>query len=189
VAKLDNTGKFVWATQAGGASFDQGTGISVDNCGNSYVTGSFSGTATFDSFTLVSAGYTDIFVAKLDKNGKFIWATQAGGIGGNDEGLGISVDNCGNSYVTGYFTGTATFCSFTLISTGDFDIVVAKLDKNGKFVWATQAGGSGTDQGLGISTDNCGNSYVTGYINGNATFGPFNLTNTVQGMFVAKLKN
>jgi uncharacterized protein YegP (UPF0339 family) len=189
VAKLDKNGKFLWASQAGGTDFDQGAGISVDNCGNSYVTGYFNLTATFGSFTLVSAGAADIFIAKLDKTGQFVWVTQAYGASDNDGGFGISVDKCGNSYVTGGFSGTATFGSFTLISTGDFDIFVAKLDKNGKFIWVAQAGGTETDQGNGISTDKCGNSYVTGFINENSTFGPFNLTNTGQGMFVAKLKN
>ena len=36
-----------------------------------------------------------------------LWATQAGGTG--DEGLGIATTERGDSYVTGYFSGTATF--------------------------------------------------------------------------------
>jgi Tfp pilus assembly protein PilZ len=187
VTKLDQNGKFTWATQAGGINNDGGFGISVDNCGNSYVTGSFSGTATFGAFTLVSSGLDDIFVAKLDKNGNFIWVTQAGGSDA-DSGVGISVDNCGNSYVTGYFVGTATFGPFTLVSSGLNDIFVAKLDKNGKFIWVTQAGGTDDDKGYAISVDNCGNSYVTGSFNGTATFGAFTLISLgLRDLFITKL--
>ena len=56
-----------WATQAGGDSGDFGFGITVDNAGNTYVTGFFNGTATFGSYSL--SGYGDIFVAKMDANG------------------------------------------------------------------------------------------------------------------------
>ena len=55
-----------------------------------------------------------------------LWADALGGTG-NDEGLGIGVDATGNSYVTGYFEGTATFGSVTLTSAGNRDIFVTKL--------------------------------------------------------------
>jgi len=58
-----------WAKQAGGSNSDYGYGISVDANGNSYVTGEFSGTATFGAFTLISSGSSDVFVAKIDTGG------------------------------------------------------------------------------------------------------------------------
>ena len=70
VAKYNGNGTLVWAKQAGSTSTDQGFGIAVDGLGNSYVTGSFSDTATFGSgepnqTQLTSAGVHDIFVAKF----------------------------------------------------------------------------------------------------------------------------
>jgi Ca2+-binding RTX toxin-like protein len=125
----------VWARQAGGTSFDRGRGIAVDNSGNSYVTGVFSGTATFgpgeaNETTLTSAG-SDVFVAKYDSTGALVWAKQAGGTS-EDSGQGIAVDGSGNSYVTGQFDGTATFGpgeanETTLTSDGSSDVFVAKL--------------------------------------------------------------
>jgi hypothetical protein len=86
-------------------------GIAVDASGNSYVTGGFEGTATFGSTTLESSGSQDIFVAKLDNRGNWLWAKKAGGTD-SDYGYGIAVDASGNSYVTGYFySATATFGS------------------------------------------------------------------------------
>src|SRR6185436_13124854 len=67
-----------WAFKAGGASRDESTNIHVDNAGNMLMTGMFSGTADFDPsaavFNLTSAGSEDIFVAKYNSSGQFLWA-------------------------------------------------------------------------------------------------------------------
>ena len=56
----------------------------------------------------------------------WLWAQQAGGTDVN-EGLGIATDGPGNSIVTGFFFGTATFGDTTLSSAGSADIFIAKL--------------------------------------------------------------
>ena len=170
VTKLDSSGNWLWAKKAGGTNIDYGYGIAVDASGNSYVTGSFDTSATFGSTTLTSYGSTDIFVAKLDSSGNWLWAKKAGGSQA-DYGYGIAVDASGHSYVTGYFTNTATFGSTTLICNGYYDIFVAKLDSNGNWKWAKNGGGTGGDYGYGIAIDANGDSYVTGSFEGSATFG------------------
>jgi len=97
----------------------------VDNAGNSYVTGSFEGTASFGDITLTSSGGMDIFVCKLDNAGNFLWAKNSGDY--EDSGFGIAVDNDGNQHVTGYFSGTASFGTTTLTSSGGYDIFIAIL--------------------------------------------------------------
>jgi len=173
VAKLNATGNWLWATQAGGTSNDRGYGITIDDAGNSYVTGGFQGTATFGSYYLTSSSI-DIFVAKMDEDGNWLWVTQAGGTE-SSFGHGITIDNEGNSYVTGYFRDTATFGSHSLTSNGNADIFVAKMDANGNWLWATQSGGGGYDEGNGITIDDTGNSYVTGTFDYTATFGSYTL--------------
>ncbi len=117
---------FEWAKQAGGTRFTGGYGIALDGSANSYVVGDFSGTITFGTSTsLTSAGSGDVFVAKYDSAGNLAWAKSAGGTG-NDVPGGIAVDGSGNSYVTGFFSGTATFGSITLTSAGTGDVFVAK---------------------------------------------------------------
>lgn len=68
-----------WAKSHGGAARDLGAAIAVDNQGNSYVTGNFSGTVAFGTLILTSAGDTDIFVAKYDDSGTVLWAKSARG--------------------------------------------------------------------------------------------------------------
>ncbi|MDD3577798.1 MAG: SBBP repeat-containing protein, partial [Candidatus Cloacimonetes bacterium] len=181
------TEDWLWANQAGGISYDYGQSIATDSNGNSYVTGSFEGTAVFGSTTLASSGQSDIFVAKMDSNGNWLWAKKAGG-SSYDYGYGIAVDSSGNSYVTGNFSDSAVFGSTTLTSSGDYDIFVAKIDSNGIWLWAQKAGGSNYDYGYGIAVDSSGNSYVTGYFSGSASFGSTTLTSSgYEDIFVAKI--
>jgi hypothetical protein len=180
VAKYAHDGTLLWATSAGGSSVDEVAGIATDPRGNSYVTGRFEGTATFgageDNRTVLnSAGSFDVFVAKYAPDGTLLWATTAGG-SDFDQGLGIATDPRGNSYVTGLFAGTATFGAgddnqTVLTSAGGSDVFVAKYAPDGTLLWATTAGGSSVDEGYGIATDPRGNSYVTGWFRGTATFG------------------
>jgi len=187
VAKFDADGNCLWAKQAGGSGYDVGYGISVDANGNSYVTGSFPGTATFGAFTITSSGEPDVFVAKIDTDGNWQWAKQAGG-SATEFCYGISTDANGNSYVTGSFNGTATFGAFTITSIGWPDVFVAKIDADGNWQWAKQAGGSSFEEGYGISVDANGNSYVTGYFPNTATFGAFTITSSGgYDVFVAKI--
>ncbi|HRR51788.1 MAG TPA: SBBP repeat-containing protein, partial [Candidatus Cloacimonas sp.] len=121
---------WLWAKQAGGTSNDYGRSIAVDDNGNSYVTGDFAESATFGTTTLTSSGYDDIYVAKMDSNGNWLWAKQAGGTN-YDYGYGIAVDAYGNSYVTGYFkSSSCSFGTITLINNNSefIDIFAAKLD-------------------------------------------------------------
>ncbi len=136
---MDSNGNWLWAKQAGGTSEEWGIGVAVDSNGNSYVTGFYQESATFGTITLTSSGGNDIFVAKLDSNGNWLWAKQAGGTS-YDEGVSIAVDTNGNSYVTGDFSGSATFGTTTLTSSGEGDIFVAKMDISGNWLWAQQAG-------------------------------------------------
>ncbi len=186
---------FGWALRAGSSDSraDHGHAVAVDSSGNTYITGDFYGSATFGTKTLTSAGDKDVFIAKINSAGNYVWAVKAGGIG-LDRGRGIAVDGSGNVYVSGYFQKTATFGGFTLTeaSSGDplgtADIFVTKLDTNGNFLWAIKAGGLNFDHSQSICVDDAGNLYLTGYFQGTASFGNMSLTSVnYYDLFVAKL--
>jgi hypothetical protein len=186
IAKYDGSGNAVWAKSAGGSNIDEGTGIAVDNIGNSYVIGYFnSSTITFDTITLTndSIGFADIFIVKYDVSGNVIWAKSAGG-NDVDEGLGIAVDGSGNIYVTGVFgSSTITFDTITLTNAGTYGMFIAKYNSSGNALWARNSGGSLESFGNSIAVDGSGTSYVTGYFLGaNITFDTI-LINNVGGNF------
>ncbi len=170
ISKLDPSGNFVWAKSIGGMGDTYGRGISTDNAGNAYITGSFSDTLDLDPGPglnkLISNGDADIFILKLDPLGNFVWAKS---IGGNtiDEGVSIMTDATGNNYTTGSFSGTSDFNpginSYSLSPVGLNDIFILKLNASGNFVWAKAMGGDLGDGGQSITTDEFGNLYTTGY--------------------------
>ena len=187
LAKLNPAGEMVWIRQAGGTSDDTSRGVGVDQTGNIYMAGTFSGTANFGSNQITSAGSNDVFVAKYDNNGTLLWVRQAGGIG-DDEASSVAIDATGNCFVTGWFANTANFGATNLVSAGGWDIFVAKLSPSGDLQWVRQIGGTYTwDWSWSVAADSSGNCYVAGKYGNTASFGPTNLTSTGgQDAFVAK---
>ena len=88
---------------------DEGAAIVVDGIGNAYVTGYFQITASFDNIMLgLGAQGTEIFVAKINQEGEWLWAIQAGGPG-NDRPFDITLDSNGDVLITGMNTDSSIF--------------------------------------------------------------------------------
>lgn len=124
------TGAYLWAHNLAGTMFTSNTayGVSTHSGGEVYLCGSFNSTVDFDpgigSANLTSAGNTDIFLAKYDKNGMYQWAISVGSTAADE---GRSVVAGGTSvYMTGSFNGAADFDptggGTTLTSNGSTDI-------------------------------------------------------------------
>ncbi|KYK31485.1 MAG: hypothetical protein AYK22_07860 [Thermoplasmatales archaeon SG8-52-3] len=187
VAKLNSNGDWLWAVGAGGTFNDEGSGIAVDLEGNVYITGVFYDTAWFGNITLTCTGYQDVYVAKIDTNGNWLWAIRAGSHPG-EAAYGIDVDSSGNVYITGHFMYKTTFGNTTLESKGSADVFIGKLDTNGNWLWAVGGGGNLADYPYDIVVDSLGDSYIVGDFEGTASFGDFNVTS--QGMadvFIVKV--
>jgi len=189
IAKYDPNGSLLWARGAGGTDFDESHAIAVDRQGNAYITGYIDANATFGSISLVNHNGSDnIFVAKCSSTGTFLWARQAGG-SLSDIGNGIALDAATNVYVTGYFSGSATFGTNMLTSVGSSnlpDIFLAKYDMAGNLSWVKQAGGSGDDEATAVAADAKGNVWITGKFASSATFGATNLSGTGTQIFLAR---
>ena len=92
---------------------------------------SFTDTAMFGQLpSLNTIGFQNynIFTAKLDNNGFWIWATQAGSSGNFEfnSGNGIAVDYRGNVYTTGQLTSPATFRSIIIDTGSGESLFIAK---------------------------------------------------------------
>lgn len=179
IQKLNPFGNLVWAKSIGGPTFDCGYSIDVDENQNVYVAGSFrTGPADFDpgedSLLIPSNGGDDIFIMKLDPNGNLVWVKTIGG-GQSDAAYGMRVVD-GFVYVTGYFSLTVDFDPGTgvypLVSSGDKDAFVLKLDTSGNFNWAGKLGGTSSEEGYSVSAGSSGSVCVSGSFNGSADFDP-----------------
>ena len=194
IAKYDTAGKVVWAMEFGGTNNDRGGGIAVDTNRNCYVTGYFSssnfhiGGVTLTNYS--PNGNNSLFVARLDTDGNLLWA-HGPDAGYSSSGAQVAVDNAGNCYVTGSFTGTNTFGGNRLVCSGTLGALLLKYDPAGDLLWARQAGGNFRDGGADVALDASGNAYLLADIRStNATFGSVVLsvrgTNTCQNFVVAK---
>jgi len=85
--------------------------LAIDPAGKLVVSGLMTNSLPFGTTTLVSAGGTDAFVAKLDPAAATpfapIWAVRMGGAAA-DEARGVAVDSFGNVVAVGLFNGTTT---------------------------------------------------------------------------------
>jgi len=170
IYKTNGSGVGQWLKKAGGSGSDKAFSIDADNLGNTVITGYFNNTAQFDAQSVTSAGQQDIFVAKYDAAGNLVWVMKAGGTG-NDAGYGVTFDRSGNVIVTGEFSGTCTFGSFTLTSAaGTADVFTAKYNPSGTVLWAKKGSGPLADKGTDVVADSLGNIYVSGLCSDTVTF-------------------
>jgi hypothetical protein len=186
IAKYAFNGGFEWVRSAGGSADDYGRSIAVYNSGNIYLTGYYYGTATFGSTNISSVGGYEIFLARYSSTGDFEWVQSAGGAG-FDNGFGVAASG-NNVYLTGYFTGLATFGTNSVSGQGE-TIFVARYTHTGVCQGVQAAGGPGQDFGMSVTIDNSGKAYITGTYVGTATF--HTTTKTSQGLsdiFVIRLE-
>jgi hypothetical protein len=183
ISKLDTAGHFVWARSMGDNKLgDEAYAISLDDSGNVYTTGVFGDTADFDpgpaTYQLISSGYNQAFVSKLDSSGHFVWAKNMGGHTINDQAAGrcIEVDVHGDIVVGGHYKGGGDFDPgngiITFASNGNYDMFLTKLSSQGNLIWCKSIGGTSSDQCTSISTDLSGNVYATGSFSGQVNFNP-----------------
>ena len=185
---------YTWdmVVSSGGTGWDAGRGVALDSEGNSYIVGHFSGTATFGATTLTSKGGSDVFVAKVDPGGAYVWAKSFGNTE-SDIGYGVAVDTKGGVYITGTFEKSISFGGTPSPSNGGGDVFVAKLDSsNGNPKWFSTFGGAKSnndDVGRGIAVDSAGNYYVVGRFSGSITLAGKTVTADNSSAFVVKFNS
>lgn len=182
------TPTFEWVTAGGGAKSDKTRAVTFDREGNVFFAGEATDDGTFGDLNRTGLGGMDFFVAKVSKEGRFLWVRSLGG-SLVDRGYGVATDSKGNAYVTGHFqSADAQANGQTLPNAGDYDIFVAKYDSAGTLLWIKTAGGKGYDYGHGIVVDSKGDIVVTGAVAGEAKFGDVtvNAASTTRPIFCAK---
>lgn len=193
------TPAFDRAVACGSASgFSGAQQVAVDGQGNTLAAGHFTEPVLIGNALLTAAGPSpgpgltpsDVFVAKLDAAGAYVWAVQAGGALW-DYVTGVAADAAGDVYVTGYFESfSMAFGNLTLYnSSAAGEAYVAKLSgATGQWLWARRCGGVGPDVAAAVAVSAQGEVYVAGNTGGVADFGPITVNSVGQAIgFVAKL--
>lgn len=200
IAKFNNQNNPVWVRTLPLQDSPGLRAMDVDAKGNVYLTGTFrTASLTFGTFTIKnpptqpngSTYINQVYAAKIDTNGNWLWATGGGSGSNNEDALGVVGDTIGNTYVVGSILNTSNqsvFGTTTLSSKGSYDIFVGKLNTQGVWQWVELGGGTASDRGFSIGVDSKNNIYVAGHFNKEASFGLTTLTS--QGdddIFVGKL--
>ncbi len=186
VAKINPDGEWLWAKRAGGTDWDYSESITVDGDGNAYIIGFFQDYISFGEITLYTTGVVDLFVAKIDTEGNWVWANSANASFGVN--FDIAVDSIGNCFVTGSYNGTAEFGDHSIEGThAQWTLFAAKLDDEGNWLWAKRAHGS-LGMGYAATVDSDGNCIISGIFQLAVYFGNNVLeSNGNNDIFVAKI--
>jgi hypothetical protein len=165
VAKLSPDGsKVVYSTKLGGSKSDYAVALDIDSAGAAYILGQtqspdFPATPGALQATMLASSVQG-FAAKVDAQGKLVYATLIGGSSDIYPSLGgLLVNAAGEAIVSGQTIGgnfpAAPGAPFTSTDTGTF--FVLKLDTTGARVL-------GAIRGIGgrIASDDQGSVYVAG---------------------------
>jgi hypothetical protein len=191
--KLDATGKHLWSQRVA-ASADANVSkvqMSAEASGAVIVSFVFEGSVKIGSGpTLVSAGGTDIAVAKLSAAGEHEWSRQLGG--SLEERGGAIAHASGGAALHGHFLSDQLSFSGSLVltntTTANSDVFAAQLDSDGNASWATNHG-SGSNEivyGLG-NVDPAGNTIFMATFGGDLNLGSSCPAMTGGGSVIAKL--
>ncbi|MBN2348489.1 MAG: gliding motility-associated C-terminal domain-containing protein [Bacteroidales bacterium] len=157
-----------WIKNVGwGYGEDRGLSITVDPANDIYITGYFNDTINFGAQSLISNGFTNNFIAKFDNTGNYISSLHFKGNNNRTRINSIAISNDGGKLVSGTFRSNLYFPNNdTLFGKGLDDLVVFKLSSIDQISWIRQTGGPGLDVGYDAKSDEFGNIYVVGQIEG-----------------------
>jgi hypothetical protein len=170
VAKYNSAGTHQWSERFGGTTADLALSLATDALADVLVAGFFQGTADFGGGELMSAGSSDIFVAKYNSAGGHQWSQRFGSIS-SDQGNSVTVDASGHVSLAGFFQDTVDFGGGDLVSAGSADIFVARFNPAGVHQCSERFGGASEDQVNSAVVDGSGSLMVTGYFSDTVDFG------------------
>ena len=171
--------------------------IAVDTLGNIYITGFCNDTVDFDpgpNEVLLDAGNDDIFIAKYDAQGNYLWAHVFWSPGWN-YGMHLKLDHQGNIIIAGHAQSLADFDPgpnqgfLGNTATANY-IFMAKYDANGNFIWAHDLGNNFGAFIGSLDVDHDNNIHITGHFYGSMDMDPDTsnsyIVSNQTGIFVAK---
>jgi hypothetical protein len=138
VACYGQDGSLQWAIPFGGEGQDCGNKVSADQNGNCYLAGIVSrGEIAFGRFAFEAINETQGLLAKLDPAGDLLWLKSLKGDIRLESAVSagaLSIDQQGNSVISGTFSGTLEFDGNRWESLGKEDLFILWLDPDGNFL-------------------------------------------------------
>ncbi len=180
VSKLDINGDFCWAKIIKGDVIFEPK-LLLDNLGNLIISASFDDTIDLDPNAaiknVIPVGSVDVFIAKWDTDGNYLWSKSFGG-SGEEYVLATAMDNTNNLYITGIYESPCDFDPgprekkiHTPIDGAQTYIL--KLDQNGNFIFVKALDCENSlNHPNSIAVDSSQNIFITGVYTGTVDFDP-----------------
>jgi hypothetical protein len=117
-----------------------------------------------------AADMDDVFVVKLDTDGSLVWSQHY--VGSEDQHTGgITVDGQGNVWFAVSHEGRVNYGGELVMSEGDDDWVIVKLDPDGAHQRSLRFGDNDDQDPVALGTDDQGNLVVAGECQHDIDFG------------------
>jgi hypothetical protein len=174
LVKFDTQGNLVWGTFYGGAEADGGRSLALDREGNLYAAG-YTNTSsglmgTPNTCQPTWGGGQDAFVAKFNpQDGRRVWSTYLGGSGLEAAGNDLAVDECGNVLFIGTTSSLDYVDSEGRLNTSTNALIVKLRNFHGGCAWRQFLGGTGTEEGLTLDVEGCGETRNFLLVGGSST--------------------
>ncbi|MFK7775260.1 MAG: SBBP repeat-containing protein, partial [Saprospiraceae bacterium] len=179
ILKMNPAGDLLWDITIGdNANHNIARSVDVDDAGNIYVIGIFEGTVDFDpsgsvnNLVSTSTFGGDIFVAKYDANGEYIWAFAIQGNHWRQDAYDIDVNSESGHFILGVELNTPVDLdpfnpnNIAYPTTGE-DAAILVYDLSGNLVFGQNYNDSSSAGISSVYMDDNGDSYVfVGSING-----------------------
>lgn len=181
VAKLDPQGNHLFSARFGDEGGGDGTQLPGQLVtlpqGGVVLVGVFDGTLSFggDVFSTVPSSANG-FIARFDDKGDHVWSRALSDTPTLGYAAGAAVLPDGSVAVTGTYFAEMDCGGELLPDQGFGDIVVLKLDAEGKQVFCRSLGGPNEESGARIVATPDGGFWLTGYFAGPLPFGATELT-------------
>jgi hypothetical protein len=157
----------------GGTSSDVAHKVVTDSAGNVYFGGAyFSNSVEFNTtgsgpsdVHIGTTNVSSIFLTKINANGSYGYTYSIDSVRGRT--YDVTRDSHDNVYFVGYFRGTNVDFNTTgsgssdlKSSNGSDDIFISKINSDGSYGWTKTTGGTGADDGNGVTVDALDDLYV-----------------------------
>ena len=193
LAKASSSGEWLWAQMVGGQENTYSKSVQSTSDGGVVVAGLFySSSISFDSYSIfnTNTSQSEIFVAKSDADGNWLWASSAGGTEW-DGAQDLAFSSGGELYVVGDYSDQVQFGEHTLSSTTQNSVFISTISvTNGTWISAIGLDSTNYVRITGITGSSDGSITITGNFIGSLDFDSTTLdsaNNESLDLFVAKL--
>lgn len=158
VARRDPAGGFAWSRTCAGSGAMSEPRAAVGSDGSIIVGLTFEGAVDCGTGPLVAAGGAgdfDALVLALDRRGEVRWIVPVSDLGAQAVAA-VALDPWGSVLVAGSFEGSVDLGGPPLVAEAERDVLLAKLDADGRLVWQRRFGGSAPSFGVDVDVARSG---------------------------------